>query len=240
MGNVGHGALEVAMRACETDLAKLISWKPGEAVPYKVLADTFEAIAEISKRLTITSMLVCVCVYVCVRVHVCVCVIVNVCVHSCMCWVSEREREREREQLVRWICASCRFETLRMIFWFYGLSRLRASYVHSQQVHIFFKQATFLMIHIRIVHFNAFFLLLMCTPHNPSIGIRCATNCMFLLIQTNCLLAIISIAPEDLLPTTYLRLGLNGKLTVYSCRQTACWPSSAQRQRTCCLPSTCA
>jgi hypothetical protein len=178
----------------------------------------------------------CMCVYVCM--YVCAWLWMYAYIRACVEWV--REREREREQLVRWICASCRFETLRMIFWFYGLSRLRASYVHSQQVHIFFKQATFLMIHIRIVHFNAFFLLLMCTPHNPSIGIRCATNCMFLLIQTNCLLAIISIAPEDLLPTTYLRLGLNGKLTVYSCRQTACWPSSAQRQRTCCLPSTCA
>jgi len=57
VGNVGHGALEAAMRACETDVSKLVFWKAGQPVPYKFLADTFEAIAETSKRLAITSML---------------------------------------------------------------------------------------------------------------------------------------------------------------------------------------
>eukprot|EP00967_Tisochrysis_lutea_P001917 scaffold2442_cov26-Tisochrysis_lutea.AAC.1 len=47
------------MRACETDVSKLVFWKAGQPVPYKFLADTFEAIAETSKRLAITSMLVC-------------------------------------------------------------------------------------------------------------------------------------------------------------------------------------
>jgi len=62
VGNVGHGAVEAAMRACETDVSKLVCWPAGQPVPYTFLADTFEGIAETSKRLTITSMLVgCSC-----------------------------------------------------------------------------------------------------------------------------------------------------------------------------------
>ncbi len=40
------------------DLDKLATWKAGQPVPFAFLADTFEAIAEESKRLVITSLLV--------------------------------------------------------------------------------------------------------------------------------------------------------------------------------------
>ncbi len=55
---VGTGALEAALRACEADVPALCTWAKGAPVPYAFLADTLESIAEESKRLVITSILV--------------------------------------------------------------------------------------------------------------------------------------------------------------------------------------
>ena len=59
---VGLGAVAAAGKHGKFELEKLASWKAGQAVPFAFLADTFEAIAEESKRLVITSLLVQPCV----------------------------------------------------------------------------------------------------------------------------------------------------------------------------------
>ena len=56
---MGLGAIAAAAKHGKFELDKLATWKPGQAVPFAFLADTFEAIAEESKRLVITSLLVC-------------------------------------------------------------------------------------------------------------------------------------------------------------------------------------
>jgi len=55
---VGLGAVAAASKHGKFDLDKLATWKAGQPVPFAFLADTFEAIAEESKRLVITSLLV--------------------------------------------------------------------------------------------------------------------------------------------------------------------------------------
>lgn len=55
---VGVGAIEAAAKHAAFDLDALATWKAGQPVPYSFLANTFEAIAETSKRLTIIHMLV--------------------------------------------------------------------------------------------------------------------------------------------------------------------------------------
>ncbi|KAL3133936.1 hypothetical protein ABBQ32_008384 [Trebouxia sp. C0010 RCD-2024] len=55
---VGLGALAAAGKHGKFELEKLATWKAGQPVPFAFLADTFEAIAEESKRLVITSLLV--------------------------------------------------------------------------------------------------------------------------------------------------------------------------------------
>lgn len=55
---VGLGALAAAGKHGKFELEKLATWKAGQPVPFAFLADTFEAIAEESKRLIITSLLV--------------------------------------------------------------------------------------------------------------------------------------------------------------------------------------
>jgi DNA ligase-1 len=60
---VGTGALEAAQKAVGTDINELVSrfkLVAGQPAPYALLADTFEEIAETTKRLIITSTLVCV------------------------------------------------------------------------------------------------------------------------------------------------------------------------------------
>jgi hypothetical protein len=60
---VGTGALEAAQRAVATDISELVSrfkLALGQPAPYALLADTFEEIAETTKRLIITSTLVCI------------------------------------------------------------------------------------------------------------------------------------------------------------------------------------
>ncbi|KAG2493340.1 hypothetical protein HYH03_008474 [Edaphochlamys debaryana] len=58
MEGVGTGALEAAAKYGKDDFQKLITWKEGAPVPYALLADTFEAIAETTKRLEIVALLV--------------------------------------------------------------------------------------------------------------------------------------------------------------------------------------
>ncbi len=58
MEGVGLGAVAAASKHGKFDLDKLATWKAGQPVPFAFLADTFEAIAEESKRLVITSLLV--------------------------------------------------------------------------------------------------------------------------------------------------------------------------------------
>lgn len=58
MEGVGTGAHAAAAKHGTFELDKLATWKAGEAVPFAFLADTFEAIAEESKRLVITNLLV--------------------------------------------------------------------------------------------------------------------------------------------------------------------------------------
>ncbi|KXZ56337.1 hypothetical protein GPECTOR_1g298 [Gonium pectorale] len=58
MDGVGTGALAAAAKYAEADFRKLINWKEGAPVPYKLLADTFEEIAETTKRLEIVALLV--------------------------------------------------------------------------------------------------------------------------------------------------------------------------------------
>lgn len=55
---VGLGAVAAAGKHGKFELDKLATWKAGQPVPFAFLADTFEAIAEESKRLVITSLLV--------------------------------------------------------------------------------------------------------------------------------------------------------------------------------------
>lgn len=54
---VGNLAIKQAAEHGNYDVSKLATWKPGEPVPFSFLANTFEAIAEESKRLVITSLL---------------------------------------------------------------------------------------------------------------------------------------------------------------------------------------
>lgn len=55
---MGTGAHAAAAKHGKFELEKLANWKAGEPVPFAFLADTFEAIAEESKRLVITNLLV--------------------------------------------------------------------------------------------------------------------------------------------------------------------------------------
>ncbi|GIL75828.1 hypothetical protein Vretifemale_5549 [Volvox reticuliferus] len=55
---VGTGAVAAASKYAEADIGKLITWKKGSPVPYSLLANTFEAIAETTKRLEIVAHLV--------------------------------------------------------------------------------------------------------------------------------------------------------------------------------------
>lgn len=55
---VGSLAIKAAARHGTFQLEKLATWTPGKPVPFSFLADTFEAIADESKRLIITSLLV--------------------------------------------------------------------------------------------------------------------------------------------------------------------------------------
>lgn len=50
---MGAGALEAAAKHASVDINGIITWKAGQPVPYSFLANTFEAIAETSKRLSI-------------------------------------------------------------------------------------------------------------------------------------------------------------------------------------------
>ena len=56
---VGLGAVASAGKHGTYDLDNLATWKAGQPVPFAFLAETFEAIAETTKRLVITSLLVC-------------------------------------------------------------------------------------------------------------------------------------------------------------------------------------
>ena len=58
MEGVGLGAVAAASKHGKFELDKLATWKSGQPVPFAFLADAFEAIAEESKRLVITSLLV--------------------------------------------------------------------------------------------------------------------------------------------------------------------------------------
>lgn len=55
---VGTLAIKAAAEHTSFDLASLVTWEAGKPVPFSFLANTFEAIAEESKRLTITSLLI--------------------------------------------------------------------------------------------------------------------------------------------------------------------------------------
>ena len=55
---VGLGAIKAAAEHADVDVSKLVTWPAGAPVPFGFLADTFEAIAEESKRLQITRILV--------------------------------------------------------------------------------------------------------------------------------------------------------------------------------------
>ena len=57
---VGQGALAAAAKHATVDIQAVIGgrWAAGEPVPFEFLADTFEAIAETSKRLDIVNLLV--------------------------------------------------------------------------------------------------------------------------------------------------------------------------------------
>lgn len=54
---VGLGSIKAAAEHADFDLSKLATWPTGAPVPFGFLADTFEAIAEESKRLAITGIL---------------------------------------------------------------------------------------------------------------------------------------------------------------------------------------
>lgn len=58
---MGTGAQAAAAKHGKFDLEKLATWKAGAPVPFAFLADTFETIAEESKRLVITNLLVSNC-----------------------------------------------------------------------------------------------------------------------------------------------------------------------------------
>ena len=60
MEGVGLGALAAAAKHASVDMKAVIGgrWAAGEPVPFEFLADTFEAIAETSKRLDIVNLLV--------------------------------------------------------------------------------------------------------------------------------------------------------------------------------------
>ena len=58
---VGLGAHAAAAKHGKFDLEELATWQAGAPVPFAFLADTFETIAEESKRLVITNLLVCSC-----------------------------------------------------------------------------------------------------------------------------------------------------------------------------------
>jgi len=55
---VGTMAIKAAAEHSSFDLASLATWEAGKPVPFAFLANTFEAIAEESKRLVITSLLI--------------------------------------------------------------------------------------------------------------------------------------------------------------------------------------
>ncbi|KAL6769241.1 LIG1 [Auxenochlorella protothecoides x Auxenochlorella symbiontica] len=55
---VGLGSIKAAAEHADFDLSKVITWTLGSPVPFGFLADTFEAIAEESKRLVITRILI--------------------------------------------------------------------------------------------------------------------------------------------------------------------------------------
>ena len=57
---VGLGALAAAAKHGSVDIGALVGgkWEAGKPVPFEFLADTFEAIAETSKRLDIVNLLV--------------------------------------------------------------------------------------------------------------------------------------------------------------------------------------
>jgi len=57
---VGNGAIAAAAKHASVDVEKLINgkWKAGQPVPYEFLADTFEEIAQTTKRLEITVLLI--------------------------------------------------------------------------------------------------------------------------------------------------------------------------------------
>jgi DNA ligase-1 len=55
---VGTGAIKAAAEHGNFDLSQLATWPEGKPVPFGFLADTFEAIAEESKRLVITNLLI--------------------------------------------------------------------------------------------------------------------------------------------------------------------------------------
>jgi DNA ligase-1 len=54
---VGTGAIKAAALHGNFDVSKLATWEAGKPVPFSFLADTFDAIAETSKRLEISGML---------------------------------------------------------------------------------------------------------------------------------------------------------------------------------------
>eukprot|EP00195_Chlamydomonas_chlamydogama_P015251 CAMPEP_0202891666 /NCGR_PEP_ID=MMETSP1392-20130828/1671_1 /ASSEMBLY_ACC=CAM_ASM_000868 /TAXON_ID=225041 /ORGANISM="Chlamydomonas chlamydogama, Strain SAG 11-48b" /LENGTH=944 /DNA_ID=CAMNT_0049575491 /DNA_START=248 /DNA_END=3082 /DNA_ORIENTATION=+ len=60
MDGVGHGAIAAAAKHEGVKVEELVGgrWKEAQAVPFEFLADTFEAIAETSKRLEIVNLLV--------------------------------------------------------------------------------------------------------------------------------------------------------------------------------------
>lgn len=57
MEGVGQGALAAAAKHSNFDLDEVAKWKAGAPVPFSFLANTFEGIAETSKRLEITQLL---------------------------------------------------------------------------------------------------------------------------------------------------------------------------------------
>ena len=65
MEGVGQGALAAAAKHGSVDVAALVNgkWESGKPVPFEFLADTFEAIAETSKRLDIVNLLVRSCYF---------------------------------------------------------------------------------------------------------------------------------------------------------------------------------
>ena len=55
---MGLGAQAAAAQHNDFDVAKLATWQTGNPIPFGFLANTYEAIAEESKRLVITRLLV--------------------------------------------------------------------------------------------------------------------------------------------------------------------------------------